>query len=364
MLKSKQTGFIHYNYHSKDGEHHTIPSIENACHILELFRSRQADQLYEAKFLLNKLLQFQAPSGNFPIYLHDYPECYDPSVGFYMLAPLFYILKEFKTIAGSNLQNNFDRLIKYCKTCKDAKEEHLAILDAALNRPVKPFDSAHASRWGDYLIAYSMQESKLSLTPLAKRWDHKNQHFLGLREHQLQKQVQPTLLDSFLTNASHPRQSLTKAIELVAPNSSSLIYTPNHTPQVSSKTFHLMRWDHLVCQTSQHHAICSGELDIDFTYTEKLPVRDEDHMELKFFYPHDGAKQKATTFQLNELVSVGPFTICFKVLEGEGKFYGHIARVNRPAQKDLSKAYDWQIGLRTVKRKEHLKLRVEIRQDF
>ena len=123
-----------------------------------------------------------------------------------------------------------------------------------------------------------------------------------------------------------------------------------------------MRWDGLVCQNSQHHVVCRNALEMDFTYPEELPEKDERYTELEFFYPHDSTPWPATTFQLGCPLKVGPFTLTFVLLEGQGRFYGHISRGNRPAQIRKDRAYDWQIGLRTVKRSPNLKLRVIIQR--
>src|ERR1700733_5507295 len=73
--QSEQTGYIHLNYECED-KHDTIPLLENFCFVLALLRSRLTDHVLEGKTLLGKLLAFEV-DGNFPIYLHDFPECKD-----------------------------------------------------------------------------------------------------------------------------------------------------------------------------------------------------------------------------------------------------------------------------------------------
>ncbi len=62
------------------------------------------------------------------------------------------------------------------------------------------------------------------------------------------------------------------------------------------------------------------------------------------------------------------FTIVFTLVEGEGVFYGHLSRGNRPLQISAKgalryEAYDWQIGLRAIRRSDHCVLRASIAWD-
>lgn len=105
LLQSKQTGYIHYYYGESQGLCHTIPLVENALFVLSLLRSRMVEQAQEAKMILKGLLAFQdRSSGNFPIYLHEYPECRDYTMGLQLLAPFYWILHHFGHILGAPLK--------------------------------------------------------------------------------------------------------------------------------------------------------------------------------------------------------------------------------------------------------------------
>ncbi len=83
-LQSQQTGFVHY-YQVPSSSYQTIPLLENTYFILALFRSCLVEHIQEAKTLLKRLLEFQnlkenQSRGNFPVYLHEYPECFKPSL--------------------------------------------------------------------------------------------------------------------------------------------------------------------------------------------------------------------------------------------------------------------------------------------
>ena len=52
--------------------------------------------------------------------------------------------------------------------------------------------------------------------------------------------------------------------------------------------------------------------------------------------------------------------IRFIRIQGEGDFSGHIFPANRPSQILKDTAYDWQIGLRTLRRLDDIEIKVEI----
>ncbi|MEM1282684.1 MAG: hypothetical protein AAGG81_03940 [Chlamydiota bacterium] len=79
--------------------------------------------------------------------------------------------------------------------------------------------------------------------------------------------------------------------------------------------------------------------------------------------------KKSNTFQLGEEVTIQfketTVTTSFELVEGEGRFVGHIMPGNRPSQLGLKNgnrfnAYDWQLLLRTLTRSSHCHIRVNI----
>lgn len=136
-LQSPQTHFLHYFHHSLDEKiAQTIPTVENAYFILALMRTKTVEQIKEAKELLGKLLSF-ASEGNFPTYLHEYPECKDRYLGVHLLPIFYWILKDFQTILGKELH---ERLLEASKKLAaslipifEAKQPpyHLALKGAA-----------------------------------------------------------------------------------------------------------------------------------------------------------------------------------------------------------------------------------------
>ncbi|MGH7889906.1 MAG: hypothetical protein ACRENF_05075, partial [Thermodesulfobacteriota bacterium] len=99
----------------------------------------------------------------------------------------------------------------------------------------------------------------------------------------------------------------------------------------------------------------------------------QEEMEIAYFCNlHPGTRilingQKATTFQLGDKVKIvskdHAIELSFVLEEGEGQFWGHLYRGNRPGQlccrgEEKHEAFDWVIGLRTVKRSAKATIRI------
>ena len=112
--QSSQTGFIHFCYHAQAPEERdAIPILENFMFALALLRTRTSENVLEARALLDKLLHFQPRQGdtllgNFPIYIHDYPNCKDRYVAVHLLPVIYWILKSFQLVLGSELRQKLE----------------------------------------------------------------------------------------------------------------------------------------------------------------------------------------------------------------------------------------------------------------
>lgn len=229
--QSKQTGFVHLCYHPEDEEKHdTIPIAENFLFALALLQSRTSEQILEARTLLEKLLHFQSPDGNFPVYLHEYPQCRDRFVGAHILPALYWMLKIFNPVLGNEflpkLTQATESLLKFnLRTHKEKPAPHaLAIKIRAsakalgdlwnsseLSSTQIPPAEVH-SAWfcpasiGDLLIGLQMIYPSISSpwkpfwSHLSTTWHQKTGAYCGppLREFQHGFEPQPTLYDLYL----------------------------------------------------------------------------------------------------------------------------------------------------------------------
>lgn len=123
---SSQTDYIHLKYHAQPDEiQYTIPVVENFLYALALFRTRSIENITKAKTLIEKILYFQATNGNFPQYLHEYPDCKDHYLAVQLLAPLYWIMHGFQQILGADLKNKVEnclnKLLNYCLAVQEDK---------------------------------------------------------------------------------------------------------------------------------------------------------------------------------------------------------------------------------------------------
>lgn len=245
--QSGQTGYIHYCYKNYDDElHETIPIQENLLFGLALLRTKMADSILEAKVLINRLLYFQnqeqsEQQGNFPVYLHDFPQCRDVYYGVHLLAPCYWILSDHRKSLGQELSTRMqaatEKLFAYCLQLTNSKETSYLMrlkMAAAIKAFGKLWNRADlisdgetklnalqaeglTSSWlipsqiADMLIALQMAYEELATSPWASFWQHlsstwhREAHTYvgpGLQERQKQFEPQCTLYDLFLGHFS------------------------------------------------------------------------------------------------------------------------------------------------------------------
>lgn len=120
----------------------------------------------------------------------------------------------------------------------------------------------------------------------------------------------------------------------------------------------------------------NNEITFQFTLT---PQENLDELALSFYL--DSYKEtkfwvgekRANTFLLGETLTIEKDNmlvhLTFSHLEGEGKFFGHIFKKNRPAQNlqptktDLT-VYDWQVGIRTLRQTTPCQIQVRMRWEM
>lgn len=457
--QSPQTGYIHYCYtHADEDLHHTIPVYENLLFALALMRSRNAENVTEAKEFLSRILEFQvlkdgASLGNFPVYLHEYPQCKDRLLGAHLLSPLYWIYKNFHHVLGTELKEKLENslllLVLYCLRTHAEKEApyHVAWKIAAgvkaigkelkepemesggealisyLRQNVDFAAFCSPSTMGDLLIAYQMAYSSLSSGAMQEAWGllESSWHYPtlsycgpGWKEFERESEPQPTLYDFFLGYfskmysyrcfADHPVQLQAALVHPAEDQLELSIY-----PLENEGVLQGMAWKNyqtpffaysLIAKRKEmianekpfiplkvlwgdssllHSLVCQGgNVDkIDFSADGNAielivtlnntipPEQKEKRQELSFFFDDNALVkttvdgQVATTFQIGEPVVISDermsISLDFQILEGEGRFFGHIMKGNRPCQTSLIgkkrfDVFDRQIFLRSVER--------------
>ncbi|HEX2579491.1 MAG TPA: hypothetical protein VHK67_03715 [Rhabdochlamydiaceae bacterium] len=344
--QSELTRFVHYcpEYPEKSSE--TIPTYENFCFALTLLRSRIAENILEAKAVLEKLLAFQV-NGEFPVYLHEYPLCRYAGLKSKLTPVIFFILRDFHSVLGEKLRLQ------------------LQAVQGSLEEIVSP---ESPEEWAEFLILSQITEQ--DKTPALKHWDSSCLSFIGP---QRQERGEPalTLYDLFLGEWGG-KYSMRALQDHPAHLRASLVYPAQITTTAPVQSLQRQFWG----SGSPTH---SSQLTTQGILTENeegfhiiLPEKDvQDEIEIAYFYNlHPDTivtinHQKATSFQLGDAIQIvskeRQIELSFRVISGEGKFWGHLYRANRPGQlcckgEDKHEAFDGVIGLRTIKRNSQVEV--------
>ncbi len=172
IRQSPQTGFVHYCYNARDEDgQDTIPVYENVLFALALLRMRTVECITEAKDFLEKILSFQKGgegefAGNFPIYLHEYPQCKDRFISAYVLVPFFWMLRNFAVVLGSELKQKLTKsaqaALKHGLITHQSKAApfHIAIRIAAAAKAFgELWNDAELAKEGEKLLEELRQET-------------------------------------------------------------------------------------------------------------------------------------------------------------------------------------------------------------
>ena len=361
-----------------------IPIYENGCFVLALFAQKKVEEILEAKDLLLRLLAFQTEEGNFPIYLHDFPRCYDAHLGLKMAPLLLRLLREFELVLGAELKKRIETSLQKILAHALARraERPFAPLWEFRYRvcagavAAKDLDTSKFSPadWWEYWVSLQFLE-----TPICRLFHPDLQAYIGptYGDAQDQGELAPVLLEWMAPHLTAPRLlkdhplqialSALQALEFSSPELTDwqLIHSPEFaltaakTSEASSTFEHTLRllWGahSLVLPATQATMTSSGWE----TVIELPAVVPEDPFEVALYCDSslelliDG--QKGTVFSLGQEVSLGSFAWTFTLIQGAGDFCGHILRSNRPCQLANTgprqfESYDWKIGLRTLRR--------------
>jgi hypothetical protein len=201
--QSPQTGYVHLNYESEE-RHDTIPLLENFCFCLALFRSRIADNVLEGKALLEKLLVFEV-DGNFPVYLHEYPQCKDRDFSLCLLPVFHWLVADFKVALGEPLAQALEMLLGRIVSHgykMHAQRPLCAASEFRLRSYFEPgaefnWTPSTPEEWADSLISCQIAGSEQFLGPALEKWHPQLCTYIG-PQHQNKAEPRVTLFDLFM----------------------------------------------------------------------------------------------------------------------------------------------------------------------
>lgn len=400
--RSPHTGFVHFCYNGKGEEYReTIPTLENFAYALALFRSKDLDHIAQGRKLLKRLLAFEV-NGDFPLYLHEYPDCSSPSLSGHLLPALFWMVStEMRPIIGADLLQPLHECFARCletsrkkyqddKLSWNARIKLLAVEGAFSPDQVEPLTSRD---WGDFLMACSISGANPNRALM--HWHSGLSVFTGTAGQRYEgNEPEVTLLDLFMglyqgemSTRAQKDQPVHLQAALVYPLESGFcdMALKGSVLELSDENYDYglywgshERLHSLVSSRGPAECVVSGseaKRELMLTLPSNPPLDKEDPIEWSCFldrHPECEIKVNgnlANLFRLEDEVSITSpgcrVKLTFDLVEGEGTFCGHFFFGNRPSQvpskrKPPSASYDWQIGLRTVKRTPHCKLKVTI----
>ncbi len=336
--QSPRTHLIH--------DEETIPLYENFCFALALFRQKTTESVTEGKELIERLLAFQTAEGHFPIYLHDFPRCFDFQHSLRIAPILIYLLRLFGGVLGE-LKPKIESTLRSILAKRPEKPAWQNRVRACLGEPLLPVDTAPFSpaEWTDWLITAQLAGQ----THFSIPYDTELQLFQF--DVQEKGEPRPNPIEWLLAEPhfsprllrDHPHQILCAPLFPIS-------FTPQTPPDSSFRLF----W-----KGKTLHSLVAPSLV--FNLPEAVEISRNDLFEAALFCDISSETElfvegrKATAFRLGDRVTIQTPTrtihLVFELTEGSGDFCGHIFRANRPSQICKGyEAYDWQIGLRTLRR--------------
>jgi hypothetical protein len=372
--QSPRTGFVHL-FHGNDLAADTIPIYENICYALALLSQKKTEPVLEAKNLLSRLFPFQPQEGNFPIYLHDFPRCYDIFLGL-KIAPLLLKICFFKSVLGKDFIEKVEAALHKIFSFYQDKdllplwEFRLAVCRAVfLDTPFRGqrLDTVQfsAADWWEYWISLQFIE-----TPVCDFYHPGLQMAMGFDLKQDRFEPAPRLIDWISAEEFHPRllQDRPTQIQLIAldkveilSNDRSEIYFEDGNVFWLDGGLHSLVADNISLGVAELPA--SLEMGRDDLFEAAYYC--DASLDIEIFI--DG--RKGTVFTLGQTITVRSarrnFSLVFELLRGEGDFCGHVFRSNRPGQIGTTgtfqhEAFDWKIGLRTLRRSSDCAIRVQL----
>lgn len=336
--QSPRTGFVHY-YPNFEGPCDTIPVYENFCFAFALFRLKTTEGVTEGKEIIERLLAFQTEDGNFPVYLHDYPKCWDFRAGLKIVPILTHILRDFGTVLNSAY-----------------KEKLIAALNVIPKNTKLVNEPRTAQDWFDHIVS----QEKGGSYPIP--YNRLLQLFLGENEIQERGEPQALPIEYVLAEKDGLRGRLLH--DHIHQLYSALLYPFSSSIEVNEP--YIWQKNRLLWKGESVHSLYGVHVgETLFQLPAGVEIGRDDLFEVLTYcdISHETKLtingQKGMVFSLGDQVEIHTpsmtVKLCFELVEGTGDFCGHISRANRPGQianqgAHQYAAYDWQIGIRTLRR--------------
>jgi hypothetical protein len=356
--QSPRSGFVHL--FANDDSTDTIPIYENFCYAFALFRQKTAESVTMGKEIIHRLLAFQSLEGNFPIYLHDFPRCYDPQMNLKVAPILIYLLRLFPGVLGE-LKPMIENALKKAISKSSEKTSWENRYRACVGLPLLSVDTKEFSppEWTEWIITAQLAGQTHFTIPYDPVFQILK--FSPCFDVQERGEPRPHPLEWILAEGQYsPRLLRDHSHQLWCAPIFPFTYSSVDLPESSFRKF----WS----GSTLHSLVGKG---LVFDLPDSVEMGRGDLFEAALFCDISDETiiriegQKATTFKLGDRITVQTpqlsINFKFELTSGSGDFCGHIFRSNRPSQICKGyEAYDWQIGLRTLRRSPSAQIRITI----
>lgn len=337
--QNPRTGFVHI-------PNELIPMYENFCFALALFRQKTTTDVLEAKDLVERLLHFQTPDGNFPIFLHDYPRSWDLLLALKIAPVLLYLLREFSPVLGETLKGKLEQALQ---RALQRRKEHSPLWEmryqACIGGPHISYQPSTKEEWFEWLINRQLVQAEASSLP----YHRKLQRLIsdgGLEPHPIEWLLAESDGHTPRLLQDHPAQLYTALLWPVSqePESEEQEFVAYSTRE----GFRLL-WD-------EHDLFLPGGKEVTIPLGND-PERG-DLFEVEAFVDLGVnislAGKRGTVFALGEPLWIETdrfrLTLQFSLKEGSGEFCGHISRTQN----------QWRIALRTLRKSTPCVIQTEV----
>ena len=370
-------------------------------------RQKSAESVLEAKELIERLLHFQNTEGNFPLFLHDYPTAWDFLAPLKIAPVLLCLLREFTPVLGHVLKEKIEISLQKCLSFIDKLRSEKTLppvwemrYQASVQGSEISFNPSQPEEWFEWIVSMEIYKKNLPFYEEKKRngaanWIESKWNWffqtvpyhrglqLFLSENQIQEKGEPRpwSIEQVLAEKDgysprlmrdHPSQLYAGLVNGI---DSDLILNrdENDFSEIPSKIPFQIFWS----GKNLHSFICPKGKTVSLLETSD-PGRG-DLVEVEAFCdlacniaildPQSGKGRKGTAFCLGDWVEIEAdgwkIALRFTLLEGQGEFFGHISKGNRPSQIAckgplLYEVYDWRIGLRTLRKQTPCVIQVDV----
>ena len=379
----EETGFIHFGV--------VAPILENALFALALFRKKEQKTMLEGKVLLLRLLSYQSSSGLFPdaVHLLDHGH-FSWKKNLYLAAVFTHLLREFDRVIDKVSKEKIHRCYTFLIDGLKKLELGGALLflrSLLLEEdpfPLAPLESQEEVEI--FVVGYAIapESQRLKFEEIFSCYVLKDAPFYQ-GPFEGVKQYKGRLLKSLIEISLTVEEELNEEEAIFDRVWMESVLAPDLS-HIKGQAFWVRHKD--LREKGDLYALAFLDLKQGLTAALYLPQNtffdpktsiytfslegfyEEDTHEISLYIPKSPSIEvhvdqvKSSIFRENECVMIDTegqtIPLMFRIVEGDGKFIGHISLDSRPNEMEKGGIYDRKISIRTIERSLSCKIELFI----